>query len=108
MKSIVGLSVLMLLVSSAPAAFAESSCPADQTAQMIDQLPEKCRAELDIWVTTQPDTSVDVQGDIAVGAVLPETVTFAEVPAYPHYGYVVVNKKRMLVDRKTRAVIKIY
>ena len=43
-----------------------------------------------------------------MGAALPETVTFMEVPTYNSYGYVVVNKKRLLTDRDSRTVVKIY
>lgn len=108
MRTVPAIIAATFLLASAPYAFAESSCPADTPAAAIDQLPEKCRAEMDTWAMGQPDSSVDVQGDIVVGTVLPETVTFAEVPVYKSYGYVVVNKKRMLVDRKNRTVIKVY
>ena len=108
MKTMFATAAVLLTLATAPSAFAESSCPTEGTVQAMDMLPEKCRAELDTWSMTQPETSVDVQGDIVVGTVLPETVTFVEVPTYKAYGYVVVNKKRMLVDRNTRTVIKVY
>lgn len=108
MKTFTAISAAMLMLAGTPYARAESSCPADTPAAAIDQLPEKCRAEMDNWAMQQPDTSVDVSGVIVVGAVLPETVTFVEVPAYARYGYVVVNKKRLLVDRDRRMVVKIY
>jgi hypothetical protein len=108
MKTILGTTALVLMLATAPAAFAESSCPTEAAGQLIDQLPEKCRAEMDTWSMAQPDTSVDFQGEVAIGTVLPETVMFTDIPTYKPYGFVVVNKKRMLVDRNTRAVIKIY
>lgn len=108
MKMLIGVSLFAVSMALSPAAWAESSCPADQTGQMVDQLPEKCRAELDSWAATQPESSVDVEGNVVVGTVLADSVTVTEVPAYKHYGYVVVNNKRVLVDRNTRTIIKVY
>lgn len=108
MKTFAAVSAAMLMLAGAPYAYAELSCPADTPAAAIDQLPEKCRAEMDTWAMQQPDSSVEFSGEILVGAVLPETVTFVEVPAYTRYGYVVVNKRRLLVDRDTRMVVRIY
>lgn len=64
--------------------------------------------DVDTWVMEQPDTSVTFDGDIVVGAELPGTVKFIDHPKHKDYGYVVVNKKRVLVDRNNRRVIKIY
>jgi len=46
--------------------------------------------------------------DVVVGGVLPDTVEVMEVPKYKKYGYVRLNKKRVLVDRSNRKVIKVY
>lgn len=108
MKTVLATTAILFALAAAPSAYAESDCPADTTAQQMAQLPEKCRSEMDAWVMQQPETGIDVQGEVAVGTVLPENTQFVEVPAYSPYGYVVVNKKRMLVDRKTRAIIKVY
>jgi hypothetical protein len=64
--------------------------------------------EVDTWVMEQPDTGIAVDGDIVVGTPLPDTVQIIEVPNYDSYGYVVVNKRRVLVDRKSHKVVKIY
>ena len=64
--------------------------------------------QIDSWVMTQPDTSVTYDGDIIVGTEIPGTVTFIDVPDQPDIAYVVVNKKRVLVNKKTRKVIKVY
>ena len=66
------------------------------------------KPEVDAWVMTQPDTSVDFKGDIIVGTALPDTVTFINVPDNDEFAYVVVNKKRVLVNRKDRTVVKVY
>ena len=110
MKTILGTTALFVMLTVSGTAFAQdkSSCPEVTKNMNIDQLPEKWRAELDTWSMSQPDTSVDVEGDFAVGAILPETVKFTAVPINRNYGYVVVNGKRMLVNLETRAVMKIY
>lgn len=59
------------------------------------------------YVTEQPieDTTVDV--DVAVGTALPDSVVIKNVPDHDDYGYAVVNKKRVIVEPKTRKVVKI-
>ena len=64
--------------------------------------------EVDTWIMEQPDFSITFDGDITVGTALPDTVKVIEVPKHDKYAYVVVNKKRVLVDRGTRRVIKVY
>ena len=110
MKSFAIASAALFLMASGGVALAaeKSSCP-EVTANMnIDQLPEKCQAEFGDWTMKQSDTSIDFQGDVAIGAVVPGTIEFMEVPAYKRYGYVVLNGKRVLVDRDSRKVIRVY
>lgn len=64
--------------------------------------------EVDAWVIEQPEDGITIDGDIVVGGDLPGDVKIIEVPDSDKYGYVVVNKKRVLVDRGTRKVIKVY
>ncbi|MFL5259657.1 MAG: DUF1236 domain-containing protein [Hyphomicrobiales bacterium] len=63
---------------------------------------------VDTWVMEQPENSVEVQGDVVVGGVLPDTVEVVEVPKFKKYRYAVVNKHRVLVDAGTRKIIKVY
>jgi hypothetical protein len=51
--------------------------------------------------------SVTFEGDVAVGTALPDTFEIHTIPDQPDYGYVVVNKKRVLVNPKTRTVIEV-
>lgn len=71
------------------------------------QMSPKCREELDKWVMGQSG-SVAYEGDIAVGTVLPDTVVFTDVPAYSDYGYVMLNDRRVLVNRGDRTVVHVY
>lgn len=64
--------------------------------------------EVQTWITEQQAPSVTFQGDIAVGTVLPDTVQVVEVPKFKKYTFVVLNKKKILVDATTRKVIAVY
>jgi len=64
--------------------------------------------DVETWAMGQPDTSVVVDQDVVVGDVLPDTVQVIEVPKYKKYRFVVVNKKRVIIDAGTRKIIKIY
>ena len=48
-----------------------------------------------------------MEGDVAVGTVLPDTVEVMEVPKFKKYRFAVVNKHRVIVDAKTRKIIKV-
>ena len=53
------------------------------------------------------DDSVVVQERVVVGEPLPPTVVLRPVPNYTHYRYAVVNDRRVIVEPRTRRVIKI-
>ena len=64
--------------------------------------------EVETWVTEQPGPIVTYDGDVVVGAVLPENVEVVEVPKHKKYRYVIINKKRVLLDSGSRKIIAIY
>lgn len=65
--------------------------------------------DVDTWVMQQPDSdTVTVEGDFAIGTSVPENVQVVEVPKHKELGFVVVHKKRMLVDLKTHKIVKVY
>jgi hypothetical protein len=60
------------------------------------------------WVTEQPmDGDVVVKEKFVVGDALPEKVVIKTVKDHDDYGYAVVNKRRVIVQPKTRKVVKI-
>ncbi|MBY5783860.1 DUF1236 domain-containing protein [Rhizobium leguminosarum bv. viciae] len=63
--------------------------------------------EVKTYVEKQETPSVTFEGDVTVGTALPDTVEIHTIPDQPDYGYVVVNKKRVLVNPKTRTVIEV-
>ena len=68
------------------------------------------RTEFRTYVTQQRVPSVAYREKVVVGATLPETVTFREVPARygkTEYRYTVVNDQTVLVEPKTRKIVQI-
>ena len=51
--------------------------------------------------------SVTLQERVVVGAPLPASVELFPVPSYSEYRYVVVNDRRVIVEPRTRQIIKI-
>jgi hypothetical protein len=75
-------------------------------------------AQVVTYVTAQPaPTAVTLQGNLVVGATLPDTVILMPIPATVYtapagatatvYGYAFVNGKKVVVDTKTHAVVAI-
>jgi hypothetical protein len=51
--------------------------------------------------------SVTVRERVVVGEPLPATVELRPVPNYTQYRYAVVNDRRVIVEPRTRKIIKI-
>ena len=61
-------------------------------------------------ITSIPDErvpSVTVRERVVVGEPLPSTVELRPVPRYSEYRYAVVNDRRVIVEPRTRKIIKI-
>ena len=68
------------------------------------------RTEFRTYVTQQKVPSVAYREKVVVGATLPDTVTYREVPAKygkTEYRYTVVNDQTVLVEPKTRKIVQI-
>ena len=59
------------------------------------------------YITTTQVQPVTYDGPIAVGAVLPETVTEYDIPKYERYRWTYINGQRLLIDRRTHKVVAI-
>lgn len=62
------------------------------------------QASLD-YAVNNPVGSVNAQGDVVVGTVLPGDVTLTAVPDDTAYGYVYLNDRPALVDMSSRTVV---
>lgn len=68
------------------------------------------RTEFRTYVKEQKVPSVAYREKVVVGATLPDTVTFREVPAKygkTEYRYTVVNDQTVLVEPRTRKIVQI-
>jgi uncharacterized protein YcfJ len=68
------------------------------------------RTEFRSYVVEQKVPSVAYREKVVVGATLPDTVTYREVPARfgkTEYRYTVVNDQTVLVEPKTRKIVQI-
>lgn len=87
----------------------KSDCSDVVAGALYKNFSEKCRSQIDKWAGEQDaGRNIHYEGDIDVGTVLPKSVEIIEVPAYRSYGYVMLNNKRVLVDRDTRKVVRVY
>ena len=75
--------------------------PAQQV--MIDPPPQ-----VRTYVVGNPVDPVYLQGEVVVGAGLPETVQLRPVPDYGTYRYVYVNGQPVLVDPASRRIVYVY
>jgi uncharacterized protein YraI len=63
--------------------------------------------EVTTYVTQQTAEPVYLEGEVVVGAAVPDTVQLVEVPQY-EYRYVNVNNQPVLVDPGTRQIVYVY
>lgn len=59
------------------------------------------------YIDRTPMETVTYDGDVVVGATLPESVVLARVPDY-QYSYVRINDRPMLVDPQSRRIVYVY
>lgn len=65
--------------------------------------------EVESYVTEQPfDETVTYDGDIVVGDTLPDDVVVRQVPEYDDYSYAIVKRQRVIVEPRTRKIIRVY
>lgn len=64
-------------------------------------------SEVETYVIQEKTPSVKVESEVIVGSELPTSVELHTIPKYDTYSYAVVNDRRVIVDAKTRKVVKI-
>lgn len=64
--------------------------------------------EVRTYITTNVVEPVMLDGEVVVGAGVPETVTLYDVAEYPDYRYATINGQDVLIDPVTRQVVYIY
>ena len=63
---------------------------------VIVEVPQPARE----YVIAHPSDPVVIEGDVAVGTVIPEDVDLVEIPDSPDYAYVYVDKQPIIVSKK--------
>ncbi|MDP2620199.1 MAG: DUF1236 domain-containing protein [Hyphomicrobiales bacterium] len=64
-------------------------------------------ARVESYVVNEPVEPVLLEGEVVLGARLPQVVALQPIPDY-QYQYAIVNGQRVLVDPRTRTVVHIY
>jgi hypothetical protein len=63
--------------------------------------------EVRSYVVRERIPSVRIEEDVIVGRPLPPTVVLRTIPDYRDYSYAVVNERRVIVEPRTRRVIRV-
>lgn len=74
----------------------------------VEDWPQTVNPNVQTWGTQQAVPDVVYEGDLVVGAVLPDTVTLIEVPDDAALRWAYLNGKRVVVLPDTRTVIAVY
>jgi uncharacterized protein DUF1236 len=64
--------------------------------------------EVVTYVQRERVPSVRVETEVRIGSTLPDTVELRTVPRHDAYGYAVVNERRVIVEPRTRRVIRVF
>lgn len=64
--------------------------------------------EVQTYVTTNAVDPVVLDGEVVIGAGVPEAVTLHDVPDYPDYRYALINGQYVLVNPSDRQIVYIY
>ena len=60
------------------------------------------------YVVANPHDPVVLDGEVVIGAGVPDTVTLYDVPDFPDYKYVTINGQTVLVSPADRKIVYIY
>lgn len=63
--------------------------------------------EVTVYATENPVEPVFVEGEVAVGATVPDTVTVYELPENAEYAYLNINGDTVVIDNESRQIVKI-
>lgn len=69
---------------------------------------EEPAPEVTTYVTSNSVEPVYLEGEVVIGAGVPETVNVYEIPEQPQYRYAQINGQTVLVDPNDRQIVYIY
>lgn len=108
--------MLKTLMAASAAIFVSTAAFAQQTVIITEQpappppgtvIVREMPSGVRTYVMRQEVPSVNYNGDVLVGEVLPQEVETHVIDGYGDYAYTVVNQRRVVVDPQTREVIQI-
>jgi hypothetical protein len=106
MRHVILTTGLVLATACSGIAFAQTEVT--RTTTTTTTLSPEERTTVREYVTHDTRASVRAENfDVTVGAVVPPSVTFYEVPHMERYRYTIVNDRRVVVDPVTRRIIEI-
>jgi hypothetical protein len=59
------------------------------------------------YIESNPVETVYLDGEVAVGAGVPQNVTLYEIPSQPEYRYVSINGETVLVNPENNAIVRV-
>jgi hypothetical protein len=74
----------------------------------VGDWPQTVEPAVQTWVMGQSVADVVYEGEVVVGAMLPETVQLIEVQDHAAYRWAYLNGQRVVVVPETRTVIAVY
>jgi uncharacterized protein DUF1236 len=111
MKNRIAISLVAASLLASSAAFAQSTTSTGEIVGSTVGAAAGAAVEVPnavvMSIEGQSVPSVTLQERVVVGQPLPEQVDVWPVPHYAEYSYAVVNDQRVIVDPKTRKVIRI-
>ncbi len=85
-----------------------NNCTDYKAGSGFGQISPKCRSDVDAWSMSQTSASASYDGEMSVGASVPDSYTLVDVPGISDHGYVMLNDRRVLVDRGSRKIVHVY
>ena len=103
-KTLVSAATVALLALSG-SAFAQDTVIVQDP--VVTQSTVVLPGEVRTYVLEQQVPSVTYEGDVVVGAVVPDTVEIHTIDGHADYAYSVVNDQRVIVNPQTRTIVQV-
>ena len=95
------------LATIAGAALLLSASAASAQTTIVETTGVAPPDEVVTYVQRESVPSIAVEGDIAVGYMVPPAVELRTIPSSRAYSYTVLNNRRVIVEPRTRRVIRV-
>src|SRR5271155_4371120 len=107
MKSRLMFSLIAVSLLASGSAFAQSTTATGAVGAAVGAAVEIPKAVITSVGGVREPSYVTIEEPVVVGEPLPASVEVRPVPGYTDYRYAVVNNQRLIVDPRTRRVIRV-